>query len=110
MLARKNRLTKQTDFKKVFERGRKLRSDFFQLRYGVNCLDYCRFAVVVSTKVSKRATKRNSIKRQIREVIKVNLSKFKQNFDIIISVLPGAGDQKLDILKEDLSVIFKKIT
>lgn len=47
-----------------------------------------RFTVVVSTKVSKRATERNRIKRQIRAMLWEHRTEFPDNTDLVILLRP----------------------
>src|SRR3989339_755803 len=108
MLAKNYRLTKKSDFQQVFKVGRKDFNRFFGIRYKPNKLDVSRVAVVVSTKVSKKATDRNRIKRQTRSIIDVFLPKFKQNIDLIINILSPALNQKYQVIHDDLLKILKK--
>ncbi|MFA5029816.1 MAG: ribonuclease P protein component [Patescibacteria group bacterium] len=108
MLAKKYRLTKRNDFLKIFRSGKRAFSGFLAIYYKPNGLDFCRFAVVVSNKVSKKASQRNLIKRRLREIVKKNLFKFSQNIDIIISATPLALGQKQQFLESELLTVFKK--
>lgn len=107
MLAQKNRL-KKADFEPIFKKGRKKFSHFFNLRFLANQLENCRFAIIVSNKISKKSTERNRIKRQIREILKENLSNFKQNNDIIITVLPPVLGSDFQEIKENFLNLAKK--
>ena len=91
MIARKNRL-KKADFEGIFQNGNKAYSPYCNLRYRANKLEYCRFAVIVSNKFSKKATERNKARRRIKAIIVSNLSNFRQNFDIVITVLPKMNE------------------
>lgn len=91
MIARKNRL-KKADFERIFKNGNKAYSQYCNLRYLHNELDYCRFAVIVSNKVSKKATERNKLRRRVKAFIVNNLPNFKGNFDVVITVLPALKD------------------
>ncbi len=108
MLIKKYRLAKRNDFQSIFTTGRKSFNKLFSLRYKLNNLNNSRIAVVVSNKVSKKATTRNRIKRQIRSIISDFLPKFKQNFDIIINILSPASNKEYGALKEELLKILKK--
>lgn len=70
MFSQKNRLAKSKDINLVYSHGRSFFNPYFTIKYGKSPLAVPRFTVVVSTKVAKRATERNRIKRQIREVLK----------------------------------------
>ena len=43
-----------------------------------------RFAFIVSKKIDKRASKRNRFKRLLREAIRLNLTKIKPGYNIIL--------------------------
>ncbi len=62
-----------------------------------------RVAVVVSKKVSKKATQRNKIRRKIYEIIRLNIDTIKPPQSLIISVF------KEDILKNKPKALEKKI-
>ncbi len=61
------RLLKTTDFQRLSDKGRAIRGIGFRVRFLAN--DYChpRLGVTVSRRVSKKASVRNFIKRQVRE-------------------------------------------
>jgi len=107
MLAQKKRL-KKADFEPIFKKGSKKFSNFFNLRFLANQSGYCRFAVIVSNKISKKSTERNKIKRQIREILKENLSNFKQNNDIIITVLAPVKGSDFQDIKDNFVNLAKK--
>jgi len=108
MLAQKYRLSKQSDFKLIFQQGKKIFGPFFIIRYLPNNLENSRFTVIVSNKISKKATVRNKIKRQLREIIRLNLSKFKYNNDIIITVLSAAVKEDYLNLEKNYLELLKK--
>lgn len=103
MLARGFRLTRFTDFNSIFEKGLVQRSPFFSLRFLENNLFVSRFGIVISTKIDKRAVYRNYLKRQIREIIRLNLNKIKKGFDIVLIV------NKKEILKLNYNELQKEI-
>ena len=84
MLANINRLRKEKEIQKVFKFGKSVRSANFSVRYVPNRLNNNRFAVVVGTKVDKRATRRNALKRRMREVVRVSLQSLPTSYDIVI--------------------------
>jgi len=110
MLARKYRLTKDSDFQKVFSRGKKAFSPYFLVRFQPNQLGNCRFAVVVANKIAKKAVIRNRLKRQVREAIYNNLSKFTQRLDIIVNILPACLEKDSAVIEKELVQVFKKIS
>jgi ribonuclease P protein component len=85
MLNNINRLRKAIEIQKVFKFGKSIRSANFSIHYNPSRRGNNRFAVVVGTKVDKRATRRNAIKRLVREVIRQNLPSMPTSFDIVIT-------------------------
>lgn len=84
MLASKNRIAKKEDFEKVKKDGKLYQSDNF----GVAVLkkseeEDSRFGFVVSTKISKDASKRNRIKRALREVTRHHLHIIGKGYDMV---------------------------
>lgn len=108
MLPAKHRLTKEKDFKRINATSRPFFSSFFRLKYSANGLKLSRLAVVVSTKVSKKAVLRNKLQRQIREVIRLNLAKIKSGNDIIISVSNKALNASYQELEKEIFKILTK--
>lgn len=108
MLAKIHRISQKTDFEKVFKNGKKTSSQDFIIRFMENGLENCRFSVIVSNKISKKATERNKLRRRIKAVISKNLSKFRKNNDIIIITLDHSKKLQFGELAENLSQLFIK--
>lgn len=101
MFLKKNRIIKEKDFEKIFKKGKGKYGKSLGLKYLKNNLTFNRFAVVVSTKVSKKAVVRNKIKRQIRKILKKQKYNKKNNYDIIILTLsPIISKTFLEIEKD----------
>ena len=92
MLLKENRLKKKKDFEKVFKTGKGYKEDFLLLKIRENNLKTSRFGFVVSKKFSKKALIRNRIKRQLRELVKLKLSKIKKGIDAVILTVPALLD------------------
>ncbi|MFA5020694.1 MAG: ribonuclease P protein component [Patescibacteria group bacterium] len=107
MIAQKNRL-KKADFERIFRNGNKFYNQYCNIRYLPNGLGYCRFAIIVSNKISKKATERNTIRRRIKAIIVENLPNFSKDFDIVITVLPALSNLDYPNLKENLLNLLKK--
>ena len=84
MLPRANRLNKQKDFKAVFSRGKTKQHGFFVIRSLPNAYEFSRFGFVVSARVAKKAVTRNRLRRQMSEMIRLNLKKIKNGFDVVL--------------------------
>ncbi|OGY44531.1 MAG: ribonuclease P protein component [Candidatus Buchananbacteria bacterium RIFCSPHIGHO2_01_FULL_39_14] len=90
MLPKINRLTKQRDLGRVKKVGRLAFFNPYRVRFLANRQSASRFTVVASTKVSKKASQRNRLKRQVREILRLNLPKIKGGYDLIIFLTPMA--------------------
>ncbi len=84
MLPKQNRLRAERDIKKVFKKGRRVITPLFRYQVLKTNAEETRFAVVVSTKVAKRATVRNLIKRRVRESLREILETVPKGFDVVI--------------------------
>jgi len=84
MLPAPNRLKKTVLIERVWKRGRSFFAPGLQLRIVANNLAVSRFAVVIGLKAEKSAVKRNTWRRRIREILRVNLLKIAPGFDCVI--------------------------
>ena len=107
MIAQKNRLKKE-DFELIFKEGEKFSNKFFNIRIRGNNLGYCRFAVIVSNKISKKAVVRNKIRRRLKAIFLLNLDNFNQDFDILVTVLPPIVGLNFLEIKENFLSLAKK--
>jgi ribonuclease P protein component len=111
MLAKKYRLPIQSVLNKS---GRTFRSRSFLIKLFLNKLDFNRFGVVISKKVSKLAVKRNLIKRIVLDSAKKFVRQpadpeNKNKADVLIIISPAMIKmEKADIIKE-LEEAFRKI-
>ena len=110
MLANINRLRRDHEIRKVFKEGKPIKTENFTIRWRRNLKGVNRFAVIVGTKVSKLSTRRNALKRRMREIIRQSVQTMPQGFDIALLAhkLPN-WPLKLDNIKPELSELFKKI-
>lgn len=104
MLPKTFRLSKKSDFDMVFKQGRSKALRYFFIRYKENQLGHPRIGIIVSNKVSKKATERNTLKRRIREIIwKVHLS--LGTTDIIIIAKQGSVNTGYSDIEKDIQNI-----
>ncbi|MAF13500.1 MAG: ribonuclease P protein component [Parcubacteria group bacterium] len=108
MLPASKRLTKDKDIKRVNKAGQSYFSPLFKLKYLANDKSLSRFTVVVSNKVSKKAVLRNRLRRQLREIIRLNLKKIKSGHDIIVSVKSQSLGKTYQDLENSLNLALKK--
>jgi len=96
------RLKHWQDFQTVYQQGRRYRHNNLLMRVlGDRQLPSSRFGITVSQKVSKKATDRNRLKRQIRAAINHLKPQIQPGFDVVIIVLPqGIGCNYERFLRE----------
>lgn len=87
MLPATNRLHKDREIARVYQKGRSARSDLFRLSWLPSRSAAPRIAVVTSRKLSTKAVKRNLLKRQARGIIKEVLPRLTA-IDLVIQILP----------------------
>ena len=79
-------LLKTASFKKVYNYGLSCRHKNFSVYYLPNNLKYSRIGFAVSSRTVKLATRRNRIKRLLRELYRKNKKELKINIDLVIGV------------------------
>ena len=102
MLARKHRLNKSKDCKKILNKGRSFFSPSFRLKYLANNLENFRATIVVSAKTSKKAVVRNHLKRQVREILRLNLNQIRLGYDLLVSLNKQALQKDYQQLAKEL--------
>ncbi|KKR09921.1 MAG: Ribonuclease P protein component [Parcubacteria group bacterium GW2011_GWA2_39_18] len=100
------RLKKDIDL--VFKKGRKHSSRAFYLK----CIDskksFFRYAIVVSSKISKKATTRNKIRRQIKEIIRKH-QKIILPVDFVVLVQKSILEKKFKEIEEEMLFLLNRI-
>lgn len=99
MLSADFRLRKKTDIDRVWKNGRSFATPLFSLKIAKSGLPVSRFAVVVGTKVSKRAVVRNLAKRRLRETLRLLTPRLQPGADVIVM---GRG-KIVDVPFEEIS-------
>ena len=90
MLAARFRLSKRADFTRLNRSRWVIATPLGRIRYAANRLPQSRFAVVVSSKISKKATLRNQLRRRIMEIIRLHLPDIVGGYDMMIVVNSSA--------------------
>lgn len=108
MLPSALRLKKRKDFENIFNQRQGSVGKFFILKKVANNLIFSRFAFIVSNKTCPRATARNRVKRQVSEIVRLNLKKIKPGFDIVFIVKQAALNKKQAEIATDLIFLLKK--
>ncbi|HEX9664792.1 MAG TPA: ribonuclease P protein component [Patescibacteria group bacterium] len=108
MLPKQHRLSKDRDFQKVFKAGRSVFSAILNLKVLKTSNQVSRFGIIVSNKVSKRATARNKIKRQLRGALQTNLEKLKPGYDCVIIAKQTILDKEYEEIEATLFDLLRK--
>lgn len=109
MLNRFNRLSKNKDFDKVFQKGRSNYQDILGAKLIPNNLDHNRFGVLVGLKVNKKAVIRNKVKRQIKTAIRLDEPFLKKGYDCVIVVFPLILAKNYNEIQAALKASFKRL-
>lgn len=110
VLLKKNRIQGGLEVQKILKKGRSLNSESFQMRFLPNEVGFTRYAVIVSLRVSRKAAKRNKIKRRLSEIVRLNLSKTKPGYDIVLITKPSALDKNYRGLSDELTDSLIKVS
>ncbi|MBU0531239.1 MAG: ribonuclease P protein component [Candidatus Uhrbacteria bacterium] len=108
MLPIEHRLKRDKDFQVLFKSGKGAHGSVCGAKWKRNGLGVSRFAVVVGTKVSKKAVVRNRLRRQIREMIRLRLGEFKPGYDLVLIVKAAALGKKHEELEWAVLSLLKK--
>ncbi len=108
-LPKKYRLTLKKEFEKVYNSGKTVKNSFLFIKFFKDqSLENSKFGIVVSTKVSKKATARNRIRRQISEAIRANLDRIINNVNVVIVTNSKIVDKEFTEIELVVSKLFKK--
>ncbi len=107
MLKKINRLSKRGDIQAVFTRGRIFFNPYFNVK-SLASKSGKRFAIVISTKVYKKAVLRNRLRRVLRECLKNNLLNIKSGDYVIIAKPKVSSITETEALK-NFSLVFSKV-
>ncbi len=108
MLAKSRRLRLTRDFERVFAVRQTIHAPLFKIKVAQNKLGYTRCAVVVSTKVSKKAVVRNRIRRRAWNIIAKNIEQLPKGLDIVCMASPLATRADFDTMANELKQSFLK--
>ena len=106
-LARKYRLNKK-DLKRIFKQGKTVANSFFFIRFLENELEHMRVAVIISSKVSKKAAVRNRLRRIIVESIRTG-NFLEGSYDLAITVTLNIVEKPSKEIKKHLEQAINKI-
>ena len=113
MLKRVHRLTSNFEFNVTRKHGKYYEGNFFHI-YFLKPRNYkgpTKVGIVVSTKTTKKATKRNRVKRVFREVVRKNFEKIdKGDLWIVIHPKVASLNKKYEEINTDFNKILQKVS
>lgn len=108
MLPKPHRLTKTRDFENVHQKGKFISEKFLAIKFLKNNLAISRFGILVGVKVSKKAAKRNKVKRRISESIRLSLNQIRPGFDVVVLTKPEIIEKTYQEIDSTIKNIFRK--
>lgn len=100
-------LTKNSQFREVYGKGRSIPDRLLVIYYMPNNLACSRFGFCVGKKVGN-AVIRNRIKRVLREICRLNIVGFKNGYDCVIIARPRIINEDYESIKKSLMRLIKK--
>ena len=108
-LPKQYRLLRGSDFQAVLRQRCSRRDNLFAVYAKPNGLPHARIGIAVSRKVSPHAVSRNRIKRQVREMFRLNHIQLS-GLDLVIVAQPKAATQENSYLRAALASHWEGIT
>ncbi|MCK5608597.1 ribonuclease P protein component [Candidatus Pacearchaeota archaeon] len=109
MLNKKNRIGNKQVIENLYRKGQLFKNQYLVFKYETTN-DPSQFAVSVSKKIDKKAVKRNRIRRQIQEAIRINLTKLEKNFIVLIIARPPCQKATFDDLNQGIQTFFNTLS
>ncbi len=108
MLNKRNRISDKKIIQNLFDKGNLYRDKYFVFKYINSDSKDSQFAVIVSKKISKKAVKRNKIRRQIFEAIRLNID-MANNVTAIVISKARIQDAKYQEINDSIVQFFNQI-
>lgn len=105
---RGDRLTRQEEFRRVFDRPRRLNHDAWVTLVRSNDLGRPRLGLAISRRSVSTAVARNRVKRVVRESFRLNRHRLGA-YDIVVLARPGMARRSNDALRAGLEQDWKAI-
>ena len=101
MISKKYKVPR-VDIPYILEKGQLTNSNLFIIRYKKNEEKFSRFRVIISKKLESKAVKRNKLRRQIYESIRLNLENNIENNDYILIPKKKIIEKNYQEISEDI--------
>lgn len=107
MFKRRERLQSK-DAAKVGRRGKTISSSSLRLKWMLARDSFTRATVVVPLSFDKRATRRNKIKRQLREALRPQILKIRPPVSLMVYANKSAAGRSFQELRRELEGLLKR--
>lgn len=104
MLNKKNRISNRDVIERLSAGGKFYKDRFLMARYenAIGCPS--QFAVIVSKKICKKAVRRNRLRRQVYEALRLHLPLLKIHFIALVILRPSITENKVSFQEISKSV------
>lgn len=104
-------MKKTKDFIRMATKGRSVFGPYATMRIRKidNGKEEAKIAFIISTKIFKRAVKRNRAKRRFRTAVHQVLESFPKGYHIIFILKPNTLDAPMDQMREEVSRMLEKV-
>jgi ribonuclease P protein component len=109
MLARTYRLRKNSDFQRLYKTGKRFTTANLVLYWSPSKLDYTQFGFVISKKVAKKATVRNSLKRRLTAVVEEKFDGIRRPIKAIVLIKNDFGPLSPKELQSEVTTLLQKV-
>lgn len=107
-LNRRQRITKTSDFQKVFSEGRKFVGKYMVMWVGTSPEPFFRLGVVTSMRSIRKAVHRVRARRLLRESFRLNRCLLKGSADIVLVARYHIAGVQRGVVEEDLLKLVRK--
>ena len=106
--SRKYRLSKSSDFKRVFTQGKRTATPLFVTYSLRNHLPYSRLGIQVKAKIGT-AVRRNRIKRIVREVFRKLKDDSTDSLDLVLIAEKALRESSFHVFETEFQKVWKKL-
>jgi ribonuclease P protein component len=106
MFSRKNRIPREK-LEQIIKQSKSLGCDFFNVKYIENNLDFPRFSIIVSKKVTKSSVGRHLLKRRLCSIVDAEVNYFSGK-DCVFFVKKEASKESFKNLKTSFKRFIEK--
>ncbi|MBI5412869.1 ribonuclease P protein component [Candidatus Peregrinibacteria bacterium] len=113
MLSKRFKIGNRPRIEYIYKKGRRVSGRFFQLRYLPNRLAFCRFSLIMPSKLGILAVERNKIRRRFYEAIRLGLQRVPKMtqtcYDVAVLLSRHAAQAGFAAIKQEILNSIKKL-